>query len=77
MLQWFQNYFVSIAATFEALISFLVSSSKAILDLVKLLPTMITITTSALGYLPGIVMLFGSLSIGVSIIYLIVGRNNN
>ena len=77
MLQWFQNFFVSIASTIESLISLVFSLIQSLFDLIKMLPTMITITTSAIGFLPDMVMLFATLSITVSVIYLMVGRNNN
>jgi len=77
MLEWLQNFFVSFGSVIESLISFVVSLVQSLFDLVKMLPTMITITTSSIGYLPDMVMLFATLSISVSVIYLIAGRNNN
>lgn len=77
MLEWIQNFLVSIGSTIQSVFSLLFSLVQSLFDLVKMLPSMVTLTTSAIGFLPDMVMLFAGLSITVSVIYLIAGRNNN
>lgn len=75
--EWCQSFVQSIADTISSLFQLLKSLLDAVFDLIEMLPSVVTMVTSSIGFLPDMVMLFAGLSITVSIIYLIVGRNNN
>lgn len=77
MLEWFQSFFSSIGDTIVSLVQFVVSIGQALFDLIKMLPTVISMLVSSIGYLPSMLALFATLSISISVIYLVAGRNNN
>lgn len=76
-MQWFQEFFSSIGDTINSLISLIVGLFSAVVDLVKMLPTVISMLVGSIGYLPKMLALFATLSITISVIYLVAGRNNN
>lgn len=77
MIQWVVNWLRTVADVIVSIIAFISSLIKSALDLVKLLPTVISLVVDSIGFLPSVLSLFATLSITVSIIFLIAGRNNN
>lgn len=77
MLQWIVNALEAFFDIFRSLVAFIVSLVQSVFDMIKLLPTVVSLFVSSIGFLPSMLSLFATLSITVSIIYLIVGRNNN
>lgn len=76
MLNWFVNFGSSILEVCTSLFGFLISLVKGLFELISMLPSIITLLVDSIGFLPSVVSLFASLSIMISIIYLIAGRNN-
>lgn len=76
MLDWFVNFGLSVLEVFTSLFGFLVSLVKGLFELISMLPSIVTLLVESIGFLPSIVSFFASLSILISIIYLIAGRNN-
>ena len=77
MLDWIINFFSSIGDTINSLINLLVSLIKGTFDLFAMLPTIITLLVDSIGFLPSVVSLFAFLSVTVSVVYLVAGRNTN
>lgn len=76
MLEWFQNFFLSLGEAIASVFTLIVSLIKSLLDFITLLPTVVTMLVSSIGFLPSVLALFATLSITVSVIYLVVGRNS-
>lgn len=74
---WIQSAFESIVDIFESVIQLVLSIGESLFDLIKMIPAVVTMVTSSIGYLPSMLILFAGLSITVSVVYLIAGRNNN
>lgn len=74
---WIQSAFESFVDIFESVIQLFLSIGESLFDLIKMIPAVVTMVTSSIGYLPSMLILFAGLSITVSVVYLIAGRNNN
>lgn len=77
MLDWLVNAFNSLCSVVMSVLQLLGSLAKSIFDLVMLLPSIVSLLVDSIGFLPSVVSLFAVLSISVSVIYLIAGRNTN
>lgn len=77
IFNWLQSFAQSIADAVVSIFSLLGNLLSAVFDLVKMLPTVISTITLSIGFLPSMLLVFASLSITVSVIMLIAGRNNN
>lgn len=75
MFEWIQNISQWFIDIFNSVWTFIESLIKGIADLFSVIPQAVTYLTSALGYLPSTLVVFATLSITISVIYLIVGRN--
>lgn len=75
MLDMIKNFFDWIVDIVTSLWSFLESFFRGLTDLFRIVPQAISYLTSSLGYLPSTLIVFATLTISISVIYLIVGRN--
>lgn len=74
MLQWFIDLINSIFTTFGAIFNLFKSAIDGLISLLKMLPVLITDMTTAVGLLPTVLVTFFSISLTVTIIYLVLGR---
>lgn len=77
IFNWLQSFAQSILDAVVSIFSLIGNLLSALFDLVKMLPTVISTITLSIGFLPSMLLVFASLSITVSVIMLIAGRNNN
>lgn len=77
MLQWIQNWLQAVWDTIVSLLSFVAGIFKSMFDIIKLLPTVVSLVIDSIGFLPSVVSLFAIISVSLSIAYLIAGRNTN
>lgn len=75
MFDWIQNISQWFIDIFNSVWTFIESLIKGIADLFSVIPQAVTYLTASLGYLPSSLVVFATLSITISVIYLIVGRN--
>lgn len=72
------NYIISfiqdLAQILSGIINFVVTLANGLLTLFKMLPSLIADMTSAVGFLPAVLTAFFSVSVTVTIIFLIAGR---
>ena len=74
MLQWIQDFFTSIGNMIGGLLNLIVTAGQGLLTLVQMLPSLISDMSFAVGLLPTVLVTFFSISLTVTIIYLILGR---
>lgn len=74
MVDSFQNFFQWFADIFESIWTFLESLFRGVGDMLKALPSAITFLTSGVGNLPPVVAVFATLTITISVVYLIANR---
>lgn len=75
MIQTIGNFFNSIWSIIQSIVSFVVSLVQGLITMITSLPQILATATQAIGYLPAILTAFATLTITISIIYLIIGRN--
>lgn len=75
MFQSIVNFIQSVWDILQAIVSFVVSTIQGLITMITSLPQILATATSAIGYLPSILSAFATLTITISIIYLIIGRN--
>lgn len=73
-MDWFISFFQDIAQTLSGVVNFVVTLVTGVGTLLKMLPSLIADMTSAVGYLPTILTTFFSISVTVTVIFLIAGR---
>ena len=74
---WIQSVVESVFDIFESVIGLVLSIFDSLFDLIKMIPGVVTMVTSSIGFLPSMLVLCAGLSITVSVVYLIAGRNNS
>ena len=77
MLDWIKNFLESLWDIILSLVGFVEQIAKGLFDLLKYLPEVVSMVSSSIGWLPSVLTVFATLSITVSVIMLIAGRNNN
>lgn len=50
MLEWFQNFFLSLGEAIASVFTLIVSLIKSLLDFITLLPTVVTMLVSSIGF---------------------------
>ena len=75
MLDTIKNFFLWIYNLIVDIIGFITSLVTGLINVLKSIPQILTFTTSAIGFLPSVLSVFATLTITISIIYLIVGRH--
>lgn len=59
---------------FQTFLDMAVNFIQQLLTFIKLIPVGVTMLVTSVGYLPSILIVFATLSITVSVIYLVLGR---
>lgn len=67
-------FFGSIWDIIQSVLEFFKSLVSGLFTLLKLIPQLIATTTSAIGYLPSVIIVFATLTIAISVIFIVVGR---
>lgn len=70
ILDAFQQFF----SFLETLVKFVVNFIESIIQFLGMLPSCISMLMDSIAYLPSHVMVFATISITVSVIFIIVGR---
>ncbi len=73
-MDWIISFFQDIAQTLSGIVNFLVTMVDGLLSLLKMLPSLIADMTTAVNFLPHQLTIFFSVSVSVTIIFLIAGR---
>ncbi len=69
------KFFTWLTDTISALVEFLWTLIKGIIQLISLLPTAANLLTNSIGILPSILVAFATATITISIIFVMVGRS--
>lgn len=77
MFDWIKDFLTWLGTMLESLVSLIGNLGKGLLDLLEAVPTVLTFLTSSVGHLPSIVLPFAAAGITISVILLVVGRQNN
>ena len=77
MFDWLKDFFTWLGTMIESLVSFLGNLISGLLDLLMSLPTILPFTASSRGHFPSIVLPFAVAGITISVVLLLVGRQNN
>ena len=76
MFDTIKNFFLWIYNLIVDIVGFITSLVTGLINVLKSIPQILTFITSAIGFLPSVLAVFARLTITISIIYLIVGRNS-
>lgn len=76
MLDTIKNFFLWIYNLIVDIIGFITSLVTGLINVLKSIPQILTFITSSIGFLPSVLSVFATLTITISIIYLIVGRQS-
>lgn len=73
-MDWIISFFEDIAQTLSGIVNFLVTMVDGLLSLIEMLPSLIADMTTAVNFLPYQLTIFFSVSVSVTVIFLIAGR---
>lgn len=68
------NFLKELGQFFETALDMAVNFVQQLLTFIKLIPVGVNMLVTSVGYLPSILIVFATLSITVSVIYLVLGR---
>lgn len=71
------SFFQDCAEIITAVIDFVVNLIKSLIQFFMMIPTMIKYLTESIAYLPGPLLLFATMSITISVIFLTIGRGKS
>lgn len=74
IFNWLQESVLSFWNVINSVLSLLFSLIQSLVDIVRMLPGIVSTITLSIGFLPDMVMVFAGLSLVVSIMFLIAGR---
>ena len=74
MLDTLVNFFEWFTGGVESLFSFISSVVTGLFNIIKSLPVVLELLTSSIGFLPSTLVAFATITITISIVYLLVGR---
>lgn len=74
MLETLSNFFNWVVEIVGTLFDFLMSIISGLYNIIKSIPLMVTMLTGSIGYLPSTLAAFATITITISVVYLIVGR---
>lgn len=75
MLAWIQQFLITLGDIFQNIIQFFIGVVHGLYSFIKILPSILSVSSEAIGYMPSLFAAFGAVTIAVCIIYLIVGRS--
>lgn len=73
-MQWIIDFLSSIGSALSSIFSLLANAITGLLQIFKLLPSLIATVTDFMGGMPVIISAFMAATLGVSITFLILGR---
>lgn len=73
-MDWIISFFQDISQTLSGIVNFLVTMVDGLLSLIQMLPSLIADMTTAVNFLPYQLTIFFSVSVSVTVIFLIAGR---
>lgn len=76
-IDWIVNFFKDLWEIICSAFNFLVSIITGTLQLLTMIPNVVSMITQAIGYLPAIVTAFATASLSVLIVYIILGRSRS
>ena len=68
------DFLKELGSFFQTLIGMVVNLIQQLITFVMLIPVGVNMLISSVGYLPSILIVFATLSITISVIYLVLGR---
>ena len=68
------DFLKELVSFFQTLIDMVVNLIQQLLTFIMLIPVGVNMLITSVGYLPSILIVFATLSITVSVIYLVLGR---
>lgn len=68
------DFLKELGSFFQTLIDMVVNLLQQLLTFIMLIPVGVNMLITSVGYLPSILIVFATLSITVSVIYLVLGR---
>lgn len=71
------SFFTDIAEIISSVIDFLINLVKSLIEFITMIPTMVKFVTESIAYLPGALLVFASMSITISVIFLMIGRGKS
>lgn len=75
MLETLQNFFDKVSDFFDSVFDFVSSLVSGLINIFKTLPLVSKFASSAVSSLPEFLLAFASITVVISIVYLIVGRS--
>ena len=75
MFDHIANFFSWIIDTVSTVFEFFGSVVTGLFNIIKSIPSVITMLTGSIGYLPSTIAAFATITLTISIVYLIVGRD--
>ena len=75
MWQALQNFFSYFKDIIESIFSFISSLVTGLIQIFTPIPAAVRMLTQSIGYIPSTLAVFATLTITISVIYLIVGRD--
>ena len=76
MLDSIINGFNWLVDTFQSIWNFITSLFSGLVSMLQMIPQVVSMVTGTIGYLPSVLAVFATLTITVSVLYLILGRNS-
>lgn len=76
MLEGIFGFFEWLATLFQIVIDFVVNLIENLIAFFQLIPSVLVFVGSAISYLPSSIMIFATVGITVSVMYLILGRDD-
>lgn len=77
MLEWLASALQSLIDVVNSVLGFVLGLVDDLINFFKLLPQLVTLLTSTIGFLPSMLTLFATLSIAISVVFLTVGREHD
>lgn len=74
MFEWFNNVFTWFKDIADSLLAFFIGLVNGLINIVKAIPQLVSFLYQSFGYLPSVLIAFAALTITISTVYLIVGR---
>lgn len=75
MLDSIINGFNWLVDTFQSIINFVMQFFEGFISMFRMIPQIVSMVTGTVGYLPSVLAVFATLTVTISVLYLILGRN--
>lgn len=74
MFETISNFFLAIWSSIQSWVKLLGHAIMGLVDLFKAVPAALSVLTSSVSYLPAVLISFATLSISITVVYLILNR---